>query len=63
MPPLDGSHVAEHLMPSRLRPAWEQFARFSCSSSSRSSFGRSIIYPPVIFVFGLLQQLTLSIAT
>ena len=29
IPPLDGSHVAESLMPYRWRGAWEQFARFS----------------------------------
>ncbi len=27
IPPLDGSRVADGLMPSRFRPAWEQFAR------------------------------------
>ncbi|HSD19915.1 MAG TPA: site-2 protease family protein [Anaeromyxobacter sp.] len=64
VPPLDGSHVAEHLVPARLRPVWEQFARFSpFFLIALILFGRSIIYPPVFFVFGLLQQLTLSIAT
>src|SRR5512138_1865484 len=29
IPPLDGGHVAENLMPYRWRGAWEQFARFS----------------------------------
>jgi len=28
VPPLDGSRVAEGLMPSRMRPTWERFARF-----------------------------------
>ena len=37
----------------------EQFARFSpFFLIALIVFGRSIIYPPVIFVFGLLQQLT-----
>ncbi|WP_242340193.1 MULTISPECIES: site-2 protease family protein [Anaeromyxobacter] len=64
VPPLDGSHVAENLMPYRFRPAWEQFARFSpFILLGLIVFGRGLIYPPVVFVFGLLQQLTLSIAT
>jgi Zn-dependent protease len=64
VPPLDGSHVAENLMPLRLRPAWEQFARFSpFVLVALIVFGRGIIYPPIMFVFDLLQQLTLSIAT
>ena len=29
IPPLDGGHVAENLMPYRWRGGWEQFARFS----------------------------------
>lgn len=29
IPPLDGSRVAEGLMPYRLRPVWEQFAQFA----------------------------------
>ena len=29
IPPLDGGHVAENLMPYRWRAGWEQFARFS----------------------------------
>ena len=27
-PPLDGSRVAEGLLPAKLRPAWDRFARF-----------------------------------
>jgi Zn-dependent protease len=64
VPPLDGSHVAENLMPHRLRPAWEQFARLSpFFLVALIVFGRGIIYPPIMFVFELLQHLTLSIAT
>jgi Zn-dependent protease len=29
LPPLDGGHVAESLMPYRWRPGWEQFARLA----------------------------------
>jgi Zn-dependent protease len=63
IPPLDGGHVAENLMPYRWRPAWDQFARIApFLLLGIVFFGRGFISGPVFFVYGLLAQLTLSLA-
>jgi Zn-dependent protease len=63
IPPLDGSHVAESLMPARFRGAWEQFVRFApFLLLGLILFGTSLIWPPIRFVFGLLLQLAVTVA-
>jgi Zn-dependent protease len=63
IPPLDGSHVAASLMPLRWRPAWEQFARFApLMLIALVVFGRGLITPPILFVYGLLRQVTITLA-
>jgi Zn-dependent protease len=46
VPPLDGSRVAEGLMPLRMRPTWERFARFG---------------PLVLIVIMLLPQMGIHV--
>jgi Zn-dependent protease len=56
IPPLDGSHVAEALMPRRFRGAWEAFARLSPFLLLAFFFlGRGLLTRPIYFVVGLLQ--------
>jgi Zn-dependent protease len=56
IPPLDGSHVAEALMPQRFRGAWEAFARLSPFLLLAFFFlGRGLLTRPITFVVGLLQ--------
>jgi Zn-dependent protease len=63
IPPLDGSHVAGSLMPYRWRPAWDQFARLApFLLLGLILFGRSLIWPPIRFVFGLLWSMAATIA-
>jgi Zn-dependent protease len=63
IPPLDGGHVAESLMPTRWRGAWEQFARFSpFLLIAVILFGRPFIARPIYFVFDLLWSVAASIA-
>jgi Zn-dependent protease len=63
IPPLDGGHVAENLMPYRWRGAWEQFARISpFVLIAVILFGGRFIYPPISFVFGLLWSVAVGIA-
>jgi Zn-dependent protease len=63
IPPLDGSHVAENLLPARLRPAWETFARFApFALLALIFFGRELITPPIRFVFGLLWSVAAGLA-
>jgi Zn-dependent protease len=63
VPPLDGSHVAEALVPYRFRGAWEAFARISpFVLLGVIFFGRGIIAGPSRFVVGLLEQLIRVIA-
>jgi Zn-dependent protease len=63
IPPLDGSHVAGNLVPYRWRGAWEQFTRFApFLLLALILFGRSIIWPPVRYAFGLLWGLAVTIA-
>ncbi len=63
IPPLDGSHVAEALMPYRWRGAWETFARLSpFVLLAFFFFGRGLLVRPSNFVFGLLIGLINAIA-
>jgi Zn-dependent protease len=63
IPPLDGSHVAEALVPLRLRGAWEAFARFSpFVLLAFFIFGRGLLVGPQRWVLGLLSDLITSIA-
>jgi Zn-dependent protease len=49
VPPLDGSRVADGLMPRRLRPAWEKFASFGPLALL------AVLFLPSMFNFSLLQ--------
>ena len=63
IPPLDGGHVAEALMPYRWRPGWEQFARVSpFLLIAVILFGGSFISRPIYFVFELLWSVAAGIA-
>ncbi len=63
IPPLDGGHVAEALMPYRWRGAWEQFARISpFLLIFVVLFGGSFVARPIYFVFDLLATVTNLIA-
>jgi Zn-dependent protease len=63
IPPLDGSHVAEALVPYQFRGAWEAFARFSpFALLAFFFFGRSLLVGPTSWVLGLLQALIRTIA-
>jgi len=63
IPPLDGSHVAEALLPYRWRPAWEIFARFSpFLLLGLIFFGRGFLTGPREFVVSLLERFIRTIA-
>jgi Zn-dependent protease len=63
IPPLDGSHVAEALVPYRFRPAWEAFARLSpFLLIGIFFFGGRLIAGPRNFIIGLLEQLIQAMA-
>lgn len=63
IPPLDGSHVAEALVPYRFRGAWESFARLApFLLLAFLFFGRSILAGPQRFVIGLLSGVVQAIA-
>jgi Zn-dependent protease len=63
VPPLDGSHVAEALVPYRWRGAWEAFARLSpFFLLGIFIFGGRLLAGPRNFVIGLLEQLINAIA-
>ncbi len=63
IPPLDGGHVAESLMPYRWRGAWERFARISPFLLILVIvFGRGFLRGPISFVYGLLASVTNVIA-
>ena len=63
IPPLDGGHVAESLMPYRWRGAWEQFARISpFLLIFVVLFGGGFLSRPIYFVFGLLASVANGIA-
>ena len=58
IPPLDGSRVLEGLMPLRLRPIWENFARFAPFLLLFVFIGaRYIMAGPIGAVYGLLDRL------
>lgn len=57
IPPLDGSRVADGLMPYRLRPQWEQFLRYgSFLLMAIFIFGASWLLRPIAFVEDLLKH-------
>jgi Zn-dependent protease len=63
IPPLDGGHVAENLMPYRWRGAWEQFARISpFLLIFLVLFGGRFLSTPISLVYGLLATVTNGIA-
>lgn len=63
IPPLDGSHVAEALVPFRFRGLWETFARFSpFVLLAFFFFGRGLLTGPMSWVLGVLQALITTIA-
>jgi Zn-dependent protease len=63
IPPLDGSHVAEALVPPRFRGAWEAFARISPFVLLAFFFlGRGLLTGPRNWVLGLLDGLIRTIA-
>jgi Zn-dependent protease len=63
IPPLDGSHVAEALMPYRWRGAWAQFARLSpLFLLAFFFFGTRFLIGPRNYVIGLLEGLINAIA-
>ncbi len=51
IPPLDGSHVAEELMPYRFRDAWARFAQLSpFLLLALVWFGRGVLAGPILFL-------------
>jgi Zn-dependent protease len=63
IPPLDGSHVAEALVPYRFRGAWEAFARLSpFLLLGFFFFGRGLLAGPQRFVLGILSGVIQAIA-
>jgi Zn-dependent protease len=65
IPPLDGSRIADGLMPYRLRPQWEQFMRygsFLLLAIIMFGFGRGLITKPILVVTDQLDVLRHLIA-
>jgi Zn-dependent protease len=67
LPPLDGGHVAEALMPRRMRPQWDAFARVAPFVLLALVLlpGRPLLWildKPSRFIFGALGQLISFIA-
>jgi Zn-dependent protease len=63
IPPLDGSHVAEALVPYRFRGAWEAFARLGpFLLLGLLFFGRGLLAGPQRFVLGILSGVIQAIA-
>jgi Zn-dependent protease len=61
--PLDGSRIADGLMPRDLRPAWETFNRFSpFLLIAVMFFGGTVISGPQMFVTSLLNRLLMAVA-
>jgi Zn-dependent protease len=62
IPPLDGSRIADGLMPYRWRPQWEQFERYAwivlllVIVSSRY-FGLPLLRAPIGWMYGYAQRL------
>jgi Zn-dependent protease len=70
IPPLDGGHVAESLMPFRWRPGWEQFARIAplllLGLLALQSFGGppilgAILGPPSSALLGVYRSIFTAI--
>lgn len=62
VPPLDGGRIVDGLVPLRLRPAWEGFARLAPFLLLAVVFlGGRLIAGPSSYVLGLLQSLMNSI--
>jgi Zn-dependent protease len=58
VPPLDGSRIVEGLLPSRLRGAWETFARFApFALIAVIFFGPALIAVPRAYTFSMLNRL------
>jgi Zn-dependent protease len=58
VPPLDGSRIVEGLLPLRLRPAWEGFARYGpFALLAVIWFGPALIAVPRAFTLGMLNRL------
>jgi Zn-dependent protease len=58
IPPLDGSRIVDGLLPYRMRPAWESFARLApFLLVGVIMFGGRLIAGPADFVLGMLQSL------
>lgn len=63
IPPLDGSRVAEGLMPYRLRPTWEQFTRFAgVLLFAIIIFGRGVLFVPIAAIQGQLEKVMYLVA-
>ncbi len=64
IPPLDGSRIADHLMPRHLRPVWESLSSIGPMLLLGVIFlGGSFLTGPRLFLSGLLQHLINWIAT
>lgn len=62
IPPLDGSRVADYLMPSPLRPAWESFLQIGPMALIAVIFlpqvmGISLFTWPMFLIAGLFEVL------
>jgi Zn-dependent protease len=64
VPPLDGSRIVEHFVPSRSRPAWESFQRFApFLLLALIAGGGFILAGPMSAVNGVLVKLIQSIVS
>ncbi|MDY7226495.1 site-2 protease family protein [Hyalangium rubrum] len=62
IPPLDGSRVVERFLPYRMRDTWEKVVQLSpFLLLGIIFFGRRLISGPVSYIWGVLQNLSLSI--
>ena len=63
VPPLDGSRVVDGLMPYRLRPYWDQYAKFGSLALLAVVFlGGSLLARPIAFISEPLFELSEHIA-
>jgi Zn-dependent protease len=63
IPPLDGSRIADGLMPYRFRPQWEQITRYSwIALMAVMFFGRGLIAGPIGWLGDQLSRLLWLIA-
>jgi Zn-dependent protease len=63
IPPLDGSRVADGLMPYRLRHVWEEFTRYSwVALLAVIILGGSLLAVPITWLDGHLRELIVFIA-